>query len=93
MLQTYKNNDIKFVKWQDVSQIPHLLANELRILLASDRERILLSSYDKTIYINMDSPSQRFHCVWTPLMGIKGWQTLISSICEQIITLEYIRNM
>lgn len=89
----YKNNDIKFVKWQDVSQIPHLLANELRILLASDRERILLSSYDKTIYINMDSPSQRFHCVWTPLMGIKGWQTLISSICEQIITLEYIRNM
>ena len=85
-------SNFKLKYWQDVSQIPTLLANEKRILLASDRERILLSEYDRTIYVNIDSPAQRMHCTWTPFVGLKGWQNLVSNICEQIITLEHIRN-
>ena len=88
------NNDnnvvLDYEYFSDLTGIIPLHEGKLRLLLASDRERSLLGKYAQTIFLNLDMPAQRLHSAWTALMGIRGWENLISSMAEQIITLKSI---
>ena len=86
------NNSDEYFNWNILSDIASLGKDSYQLLLSTEKERIILQNFRRTLYLNFSMPTGKVKAKDSCFAGIKGWNNLVQNLFEQIRTLEYINN-
>lgn len=82
----------KYRYWDESMVLEQLKPDNYQLFLGSERERMAIGDFDKTLYLNFSMPSCKIKSKNIFFAGIRGWQNFMQLLIDQINTLEYINN-
>ena len=86
------NNSAEYFNWNILSDISPLGKDSYQLLLSTEKERVMLQNFRRTLYLNFSMPVGKVKSKSSCFAGIRGWNNLVQNIFGQIRTLEYINN-
>ena len=86
------NNSAEYFNWNILSDISPLEKDSYQLFLSTEKERVMLQNFRRTLYLNFSMPAGKVKSKSSCFAGIRGWNNLVQNIFGQIRTLEYINN-
>ena len=86
------NKTDEYLSWNILSDIAPLGKDSYQLLFGTEKERVMLQNFRRTLYLNFSMPTGKVKSKDSCFAGIRGWNNLVQNLFGQIRTLEYINN-
>ena len=86
------NKTDEYISWNILSDIAPLGKDSYQLLFGTEKERVMLQNFRRTLYLNFSMPTGKVKSKDSCFAGIRGWNNLVQNLFGQIRTLEYINN-